>query len=130
MLPQIDFGKAAFAQQAAEAIIAHLLSYTIGHLPRSFESDMLLFDRSVTPLVAITAGPSSLHFTFMRFLASWLALSSNQVPGRFTHDPALIRIRGVRLPFLMGWKPEDAILRVERAQPYPIHAFHQLHAPP
>ncbi len=56
------------------------------------------------------------------------ALSPNQIPSRFTHSPALIRIRGVRFAFLVRWKPEDAIVRFQGARPETIRAFHELDA--
>src|SRR5260370_1115408 len=62
------------------------------------------------------------------FLRPCTGLSSNDCPGRFTHSPALVRIGGVRFPFLMRWKPEDAIVWGERARPETIGAFHQLNA--
>lgn len=55
-------------------------------------------------------------------------LSSNHIPGRFTHDPSLICIRGVRFAFLVRRKAEDTIARFQRARPETIGTFHQLDA--
>ncbi len=57
-----------------------------------------------------------------------LSLSSNQIPGRLTHGPSLIGIRGVRFAFVMRRKPQDSIAWGERARACAVGAFHQLDA--